>query len=158
VGNDRQWRTFCELLGNPQLADDVRFTNSSSRLAHRDELTTLVESALAAKTADEWVATISQSGIPCGPIYDYSQVLASDQVAALGLVQHTERADGSPLPLLRGPLSLDGVPSEILAPPPALGEHTTEVLREIGYSAADIDRLEAAGHIKTNEEAAQSQQ
>ena len=77
---------------------------------------------------------ISRLGIPCGPIYDYPQAFASPQVAALELVHHGRRQDGSALPILRGPLSLDGEASEIHSPPPLLGEHTDEILREIGDS------------------------
>ena len=156
VGNDRQWRAFCELLQVPLAVDDPRFITGTDRSANRDQLTELIESALSTQAAEEWVPMINQSGIPCGPIYDYSQALASQQVAALGLVQQTRRRDGSALPLLRGPVSLDGEASEILAPPPLLGEHTAEVLHKIGYSDEDIDRLEANGHLKTNKETAEA--
>ncbi|MET3922864.1 CaiB/BaiF CoA-transferase family protein [Arthrobacter sp. UYEF20] len=156
VGNDKQWRAFCDLLQVPRAVDDPRFITGADRSANRDQLTELIESALSSKAAAEWVPMISQSGIPCGPIYDYTQALASQQVAALGLVQQSRRRDGSALPLLRGPLSLDGEASEILSPPPLLGEHTAEVLREIGFSDDDIERLEANGHLKTNKETAEA--
>jgi CoA:oxalate CoA-transferase len=149
VGNDKQFRTFCELLGIPDRAKDPRFLTGADRSAHRDELKALIDSQLASKTAAEWVPIISGAGIPCGPIYTYTQVFATDQVAALGLVQQSRRRDGSALPLLRGPLSMNGEASEIASPPPLLGEHTAEVLREIGLSDDDIARLEAAGHLKT---------
>lgn len=157
VGNDKQWRAFCDLLQIPLAVEEPRFVTGAERSANRDQLTELIESALSTKSAAEWVPMISQSGIPCGPIYDYTQALASQQVAALGLVQQSRRRDGSALPLLRGPLSLDGEASEILSPPPLLGEHTAEVLREIGFSDDDIERLEANGHLKTNKETAEAQ-
>lgn len=157
VGNDKQWRAFCDLLRIPLAVEDPRFATGADRSANRDQLTELIESALGSKAAAEWVPMISGSGIPCGPIYDCAQALASEQVAALGLVQHSRRRDGSALPLLRGPLSLDGQASEILSPPPLLGEHTAEALREIGFSEDDIERLEANGHLKINKEAAGAQ-
>lgn len=147
VGNDKQWRAFCGLLGVPLAVEDPRFVTGADRSANRKELTELVESALAAKPADEWVSLISHAGIPCGPIYDYTQALASEQVAALGLVQYCRRQDGSELPLLRGPLSVDGEASEILSPPPTLGEHTSEVLRELGMTHDDVTRLEREGRV-----------
>ena len=100
------------------------------------------------------VPIISQASIPCGPIYRYSQAFASPQVEALGLIRQQTRRDGTPLPLLRGPLSIDGEPSEISARPPLLGEHTADILREIGFADDDIDRLEDEGVLKTNAEPA----
>jgi CoA:oxalate CoA-transferase len=154
VGNDKQWRGFCDLLQIPLAMEDPRFGTGADRSANRDQLTELIESALSSKPAAEWVPMISQSGIPCGPLYDYTQALASPQVTALGLVQQSRRRDGSALPLLRGPLSLDGEASEILSPPPLLGEHTAEILGGIGFSDDDIEGFEANGHLKINKEAA----
>ena len=149
VGNDKQFRTFCDLIGEPGAATDSRFTSGADRSAHRHELKELIDAALSSRSAEEWVPLIADAGIPCGPIYNYTQTLASEQVAALGLIRHTSRRDGSALPLLRGPLSLDGEASEVRSAPPLLGEHTTEVLRELGLSDQDIARLEADGHLRT---------
>ena len=147
VGSDKQWKAFCGLLGIPLAVEDPRFIAGADRSANRQLLTELIEAALTAKPAAEWVPLISGAGIPCGPIYNYTQALASEQVAALGLVQHSQRRDGSELPLLRGPLSLDGEASEILSPPPLLGEHTTEVLMELGMTHDDVARLEREGRV-----------
>jgi CoA:oxalate CoA-transferase len=147
VGNDRQWRAFCSLVGAPDAATDPRFTSGSLRLDHRDELKAVVESALSAAPAAEWVPIISGAGIPCGPILDYTHAFATEQVAALGLVRQGRRRDGSALPLVRGPLSVDGVAADILTAPPLLGEHTAEVLRELGYSDSAIERLGADGRL-----------
>jgi CoA:oxalate CoA-transferase len=149
VGNDKQFRTFCALIGEPDAATDARFTSGADRSAHRHELKELIDAALSSRSAEDWVPLIAEAGIPCGPIYNYTQILASEQVAALGLIQRMSRRDGSALPLLRGPLSLDGEASEVRSAPPLLGEHTAEILREIGLSAEDIARLEAAGHLRT---------
>ncbi|BCW60255.1 CoA transferase [Arthrobacter sp. StoSoilB20] len=147
VGSEKQWRAFCGLLGMPTAVEDPRFITGADRSANRDQLTELIEVALSAKPASEWVPLISEAGIPCGPIYNYIQALASEQVAALGLVQHGQRRDGSPLPLLRGPLTLDGEASEILFPPPLLGEHTAQILMERGMTLDDVTRLEREGRL-----------
>jgi CoA:oxalate CoA-transferase len=153
VGNDKQWRSFCELLGIPESAADPRFATGSKRTANRAVLMELLTTALSKRPASEWVPMISEAGIPCGPIFTYPQALATEQVAALGLVQHTRRSDGSELPLIRGPLSFDGRPSEISAPPPLLGEHTADVLREFGFTDDELRTLETGGHIAAPGEA-----
>ncbi|AMM18945.1 CoA-transferase [Frondihabitans sp. PAMC 28766] len=152
VGNDRQWRDFCILLGVPEAVDDPRYLTGALRSANRDSLKGLVEAVLATKPAAEWTSIISAASIPCGPIFTYTQAFGSEQVRALGLVQQTTRRDGTALPLVRGPLSLDGAASEITSRPPLLGEHTLEVLRELGYSPAAIEALDAAGRVNTRRE------
>lgn len=154
VGNQKQWIAFCELIGIPEALDDARFDTGAHRSANRDALKELIETALGTRPAAEWVPIISGASIPCGPIYRYSQVFASPQVEALGLIRQSIRRDGSPLPLLRGPLSVDGEASDITARPPLLGEQTADILREIGFADDDIDRLEADGVLKTNAEPA----
>jgi CoA:oxalate CoA-transferase len=148
VGNDKQWRALCDLLALPDAADSPRFRTGALRSSNRDELKDLIEVALATKTAAEWVPIIGAASIPCGPILTYTQAFDSPQVDALHLVYRGSRRDGSPLPLLRGPLSIDGVPSEISSVPPLLGEHTSAVLRELGFADHDIERLEHDGRVR----------
>lgn len=152
VGNDKQWRAFCGLLAIPDALTDPLFVDGAQRSTHRDALKLVIDGALDAKPASEWIPVINRLGIPCGPIYDYSQAFASTQVAALDLVHQGRRQDGSILPSLRGPLSLDGEASEVTSAPPLLGEHTIDILREVGYRDDAIDRLEAAGRLRTTTE------
>jgi CoA:oxalate CoA-transferase len=152
VGNQKQWIAFCGLIGIPEAQDDPRFDTGAHRSSNRDALGQLIESALSTRSADEWVPIITKASIPCGPIYRYSQAFASPQVEALGLIRQSTRRDGTALPLLRGPLSIDGKPSDVFVRPPLLGEQSAEILREIGYADDDIDRLETDGVLKTNSE------
>ncbi|HEX4402746.1 MAG TPA: CaiB/BaiF CoA-transferase family protein [Galbitalea sp.] len=152
VGNQKQWIAFCSLIGIPEALEDHRFNTGAHRSANRDALKQLIETALGARSADDWVPIITQASIPCGPIYRYSQAFASPQVEALGLIRQTTRRDGTALPLLRGPLSVDGQAADIVTRPPLLGEQSAEILREVGYADDDIDRLEADGVLKTNAE------
>ena len=141
VGNDKQWHAFCELLQIPDAEGDPRFDTGAHRSANRSELKILLESVLTTRPASEWTPLISRASIPCGPIYSYSQAFTSEQVTALGLIRAGRRVDGTAQPLLRGPLTLDGVASDVDSPPPVLGQHSAEVLRYLGFSDDDLTRL-----------------
>lgn len=141
VGNERQWTQFCDLLGDPDLAIDSRFVTGRLRTEHRDELRQRLEELLMLHPAAEWMKVIRAAGIPCGPIYTYDQVFADEQVQALDMVQHLTRTDGSDLPLLRGPLSLDGAPTPVHKVPPQLGEDTAVILAAAGLSPEQINDL-----------------
>lgn len=147
VGNDRQWHSFCNILEIPVATEDPRYVTGADRSANREQLAELIESALAREDAAEWMRRITKAGIPCGPVYNYLQALASPQVVALALVQECRRRDGSALRLLRGPLSLDGEASGIASPPPVLGEHTADVLQRLGFTPDDVTLLESDGHV-----------
>jgi CoA:oxalate CoA-transferase len=147
AGNDRHFRQLAELLGEPGLADEPEFATDRSRSGHRDVLSARLETLLAARPGLEWVDELRRIGIPAGPILNYEQVFQDPQVRHLDMIRQTVRRDGSALPLLRGPISLDGVAPEITKPPPALGEDTRAVLDGLGLTAAQIEGLLAAGIV-----------
>lgn len=147
VGNERQWRQLCAILGDPELAEDDRFRTSRERTRHRAELKVLLEELLTARDAATWMEAIRGEGIPCGPIYRYDQAFDDPQVKALRMVQHLRRGDGSELPLLRGPLNLDGVATAVRKVPPSLGEDTEPVLSRLGFTREEIDALNESGVI-----------
>ncbi len=149
VGNDKQWRDLCLLIGDPDLAGDSDYATGSLRTAHREVLTARIERSLAARPGVDWVETLRKARIPTGPIYNYQQVFDDPQVRHLDMVQHVTRADGSDLPLLRGPISLDGAALPIRKAPPALGEDTEQVLAALGLSPEQVAGLRAAGIVKT---------
>ncbi len=149
VGNDKQWAQFCEILGEPELATDARFTSGRDRTANRPALKAALERLLAARTAIVWTQLIRDAGIPVGPIYTYDQVFEDEQVKALKMVVETHRKDGSTLPLVRGPLSFNHVATTVFKTPPALGEDTRAVLASYGLSAQAIDELVAAGVVNS---------
>lgn len=155
VGNDKQWHAFCNLLGLPGVVGDPRFGTGAHRSSNRNELRTMIESALKTRPASEWVSLISRAGIPCGPIHDYTQAFASPQVTALEFVHQRQRRDGSALPMMRGPLTMDGVASEIHSLPPLLGEHTGQVLRELGFSDVEVHELVLSRRVLLADDAVQ---
>ncbi|WP_120003653.1 CaiB/BaiF CoA transferase family protein [Nesterenkonia muleiensis] len=147
VANNKAWARFSALIGSPDLAADDRFSNGQLRSENRHALKPLIEEQLIRRSAEAWVEDIRALGIPCGPIYTYSEAFATDQVAALNMVHKVQRFDGSALPLLRGPITVDGEPAPVRMPPPALGEHTFEILQEIGLSDDEIEALENKGLV-----------
>jgi CoA:oxalate CoA-transferase len=141
VGSDKHWKVFCDLIGRSDLPGDPRYMTSADRLDHRDELGRDIEASLVRERAEHWLHEIREAGIPAGPIYTYDQVFEDEQVKALEMVQTVDREDGSPLPLVRGPLSINGRPTRVKSAPPQLGGDTQEVLREIGFSSNQIGDL-----------------
>ncbi|MET4704115.1 CoA transferase [Frigoribacterium sp. UYMn621] len=149
VGNDKQWVDLCALVGDPQLSSEADFATGSLRLSHRDALTARLEVALAARPGLEWVEALRDARIPTGPIYNYRQVFDDPQVKHLDMVQHVTRADGTDLPLLRGPISVDGQALPIRKAPPMLGEDTEAVLAALGLTEQQVAGLLASGIVKT---------
>lgn len=154
VGNEKQWRDLCELVGDAALADHPDLVTGKLRTAHRAELRQRLEALLAARPGTEWVEAFRAARIPTGPIYTYAQVFEDAQVQHLDMVQHVTRADGSDLPLLRGPVSIDGVAPSIRKAPPALGEDTREVLATLGLSEDQVQGLLDAGIVSAGAESA----
>ena len=147
AGNDRHFQQLAELLGEPGLADEEEFATGRARSGHRQELTARLEQLLAARPGLEWVDELRRIGIPAGPILNYEQVFRDPQVQHLDMVTQLTRRDGSALPLLRGPITVDGVRPVVHKAPPALGEDTRAVLDRLGLTAEQIDGLLAAGIV-----------
>ena len=147
VGNEKQWRDLCKLVGDESLASDPQLATGKLRTEHRGELKDRLETMLVTRPGAEWVEIFRAGRIPTGPIYNYAQVFEDPQVKHLDMVKHVTRADGSDLPLLRGPVSIDGRAPEIRKAPPALGENTLEVLEALGLTDAQIQGLVASGVV-----------
>ncbi|WP_217131692.1 CaiB/BaiF CoA transferase family protein [Leucobacter chinensis] len=147
VTTEAHWRACCEVLGAANLASDPRFCSGRLRAEHREELVDELTQLLAKADAERWIEALNSAGIPCGPVLTYPQVFELEHTAALGMIHRAERADGTTLPLLRGPLNVAGSPTGVHRAPPLLGEHTREVLLELGYTGAEVDALVGAGKV-----------
>jgi crotonobetainyl-CoA:carnitine CoA-transferase CaiB-like acyl-CoA transferase len=127
VGNDGQFARLCRVLGRPEAAADPRFATNADRVANRDALAELLERALAARGAADWVAALSQAGVPCGLVNDVGEAFALAERLGLDPV-----AAAGGVPQVADPIRLSSTPTSYRLAPPALGEHTAEVLDWLG--------------------------
>ena len=144
-----QFETLARLIGRPDLIDDPRYAQRQGRLTHRAALSAEIETALAAHPASHWWPLLSAAGVPAGPVHSVAQALEHPQVAGRGMVATFDDAPGvgRDIRVLRTGLQIDGAAPAVDRPPPTLGQHTREILAELGYSAADIDALEQEGAL-----------
>jgi crotonobetainyl-CoA:carnitine CoA-transferase CaiB-like acyl-CoA transferase len=147
AGNDRQFAALGETLGRPELAADPRFLTNADRVANRDELSAIIAERFRDDPAATWLSRLADAGVPAAPVQDVGQVVAAEQTAALGLLQPVAHPTIDDLRLVGLPVSVDGERVPHRTTPPALGEHSAEILAEAGYDDAEIDALRAAGVI-----------
>jgi crotonobetainyl-CoA:carnitine CoA-transferase CaiB-like acyl-CoA transferase len=143
-GNDNLFRKFCEAAGCTELASDARFATNGKRVENRAELTRLLQEVFAKRKTSEWVELLEGAGVPNGPINNIAQVYAEPQVKARGVRVDLTNASGVKVPLVASPMRFSETPVEYRLAPPALGQHTEEVLRNLGKSDAEIAQLRAA--------------
>jgi formyl-CoA transferase len=148
VANERQWETLCNLLGHPELQTDPRFTNNGMRVANREALVEELNKIFSQRTVDEWLSDIAQAGLPCGPINSIPQVFAHPQTQARQMTLETEHPTAGTVKLTGFPYKFSETPAEIHAPPPALGQHTEEILKALlGYSSEEVEALKTSKAI-----------
>ena len=147
VGNDALWRRFAPMIGMPELVDDSRFATNPQLVANRVELIRLIEAALAEKGSAVWAEELSRAGIPAGAINGIDAALVHPQVQAREMVLTVEHPTAGTLRMAGSPIKLSQYTATVRRPPPLLGEHTAEVLSELGYSAADIAAMRDTGVI-----------
>ncbi len=148
VGNDQQFQRLCEVLDCPELADDPRFATNSARVRHRDALIPILEPILHQRNNRAWGEVLTRAGVPCGPINSLDEVFADPQVRHRGMRIELPHALSGAVPLVANPIRFSGTPVQYRAPPPQLGEHTGQVLRDLlGVPAEELNRLAQAGII-----------
>jgi crotonobetainyl-CoA:carnitine CoA-transferase CaiB-like acyl-CoA transferase len=141
VGNEGQWKRFCEAVGRPGWIDEPRYRTNADRLAHREELVSLIDAILGDRSTAAWIEAFSAVDVPCGRIRPVPEALDSPEARARGMIVEVEGADGEPLPLLGPAVRMSASPARVRRRPPGLGEHTDEVLLSLGYDGTEIAQL-----------------
>ncbi|MBT2299542.1 CoA transferase [Variovorax paradoxus] len=150
IGNNGQFARFCEAAGHADWASDPRFATNTLRVRHREVLIPQMEAVTRTRTTAEWIALLEDKAVPCGPINDIAQAFEDEQVKARGLAVSMPRQAGDGIDHIVGvasPLRLQSTPPVLRHAPPALGQHTDEVLAELGIDERQRAALREAGVV-----------
>ena len=142
VSGHKIWTRFCQAIGAPELLTHADYATAAQRSRNRDALHAELEQHMRGRDTAAWVEFLNQAGVPCGPINSIDQAFADPQVQHLGIAQKL-----GDVAYLGQPVTLSRTPSHVVAHPPALGEHSAEVLRELGYASEEIRRLHEQGIV-----------
>ena len=139
--NDRLFQRLCDLLGHPEWVADPDYANATLRVRNRAALAERIETITAEHTRQHWLARLDAAGIPCGPINTYAEAFADPQIRAREMVVEIEHPTLGRVQTPGSPIKMSETPPVVARPAPLLGEHTREVLREVGYSDEEISIL-----------------
>ncbi len=145
VFGSKIWERFCHTLGAPEWIDDPRFFDKAHRSVHRDDLNAAINERLAQHDRDHWIARFNADGVACGQINDLSEVFDEPQIQHLGMVQRVVSAHLGPQRHVGQPMTLDRTPSRLVRAAPRRGEHTVEVLGELGLAPDEVAAMKSRG-------------
>lgn len=148
IGNDEQWRRFCDVIQAEALSQDPRFATNRDRVERYDELRPLLAARLALRARAEWVTALKAAGVACGSVRDIPEVLADAQIDARQMIETVEHVTAGAIRVLGIPVKLSATPGAVRAAPPVLGQHTDAILREdCGLSPVQVAALRASGAV-----------
>jgi crotonobetainyl-CoA:carnitine CoA-transferase CaiB-like acyl-CoA transferase len=147
VGNDTQYAKFCDVAGRPDLAQDPRFIKNADRVRHRATLVPVLAEILKTRNKQDWLSALEAAKVPCGAINDLGEVFADPHVQSRGMTVTMPHPLTDALRLVASPMKLSATPVQYRRPPPLLGEHTDEVLQELGIGEAQRAKLRQDGAL-----------
>ncbi|GAB2895625.1 CaiB/BaiF CoA transferase family protein [Paralcaligenes ginsengisoli] len=150
VANDSLWQAFCRATAAPELARDARFMTNADRVEHRAETLAEVQRILLQHPRDYWLEHLTNAGIPCASIQEIGEMLSHPHTRESGIIQEFTQGEGAPINVVAQPLRFNGERNALRYPPPALGQHTKEILLGLGYGAADIDAFVQNGSVQAS--------
>ena len=143
VGGDGHWRAFCKAIERPELGEHPDYAKGADRTRNRPQIKALLVPIFAARTSADWLARLEAAGVPAGPIYRVDEVFADPQVKHLDIAVPLNDPERGDVRVVGTPIVMTRTPASVVAGIPEQGEHTAEILQEVGYSADDIARLRA---------------
>jgi crotonobetainyl-CoA:carnitine CoA-transferase CaiB-like acyl-CoA transferase len=147
ASGDGNWIRLCKLMSHPEWLEDPDFKTEQLRVTNRSKLTDLLEIEFGKNTVDYWVTTLNDAGVPAGPVYDVPEVFEDEQVKHLGVVATLPNVYDKDMHYITQPMTLSRTPAHVKTPAPKWGEHTDEVLEEIGFDADQIKAFHDKGVV-----------
>ena len=141
VGNDQLWERFCKAVGLEKVMNDPKFAINAKRVENREEIVKIIGDLIVTKNGEEWLKILTDAGIPCGPIYTVDKIFADPQVLHREMVKELDHPKAGKIKVTGIPVKLSETPGEVKTTPPVLGQHTQEILSELGYSEQDMEKL-----------------
>ena len=147
IANDALWVRYCDAIERPDLRDDPRFAAAPERVKHRATLVPIIVELTARRTTQEWMDLLGAAGVPCGRIRNVGEVCTNPQLTERGKIVERPHPTAETVTMIGQPIELSDTPGRISTAPPLLGEHTDDVLRDVGYSDDDIRRFHGHGVV-----------